>query len=306
MRRTGTAFRRFCPAIPETAPVRGIRDEWSVLSCILVLVCILAGLPSRAQAAWPRGQRSISGVPSDVTGGRAAGAGIPHYLPLVTYNYQPPQPAWSTILWEDFEGQPQPGWSFSDKNPGVGGEYWWARQGCRAYWGSSYSAWAVGGGADGSQLDCGAHYPDNADSWMIYGPLSLQDAAMAQMRFQLWLNTAGLGDRFCYAASHDLQGPFYGDCVNWGTSLDWTSLAFDLGDIPFGNNQHESMLGDPTVWVEFIFQSDGSGKAPEGAYVDDVEVRTCATITCPLGVAAGSARGAAPAGSEPVVLTPAR
>ena len=287
MRRTSTVLSRFY--------------ESSALSCVLVLVCILAALPSHAQAAWPWGQRPASGVPSDVTGGRAAGAGIPHYLPLVTYNYQPPQPAWSTILWEDFEGQPQPGWSFSDKNPEVGGEYWWARQGCRAYWGSSYSAWAVGGGADGSKLACEEGYPDNANSWMIYGPLSLQDAAMAQMRFQLWLNTVGLGDHFCVAAAHDLQGSFYGDCVTWGTSFDWTPLAFDLGDIGGA-----SMLGDPTVWVAFIFQSDGSGNAPEGAYVDDVEVRTCATITCPLGVAAGGPRGAAPAGSEPVVLTPAR
>jgi hypothetical protein len=304
MGRTGTAFGRFCPARWISVPWRA-SSIFTGMTNVLVLVCILAALPSRAQASWPWGQQPLyteatSGVPSGVTGGRAAGAGIPHYLPLVIHNYQPPQPAWSTILWEDFEGQPQPGWSFSDKNPGVGGEYWWARQGYRAYWGSSYSAWAVGGGADGRNLAYGANYPDNANSWMLYGPFSLEGAAMAQMRFQFWLNTAGSSDVLCYGASHDMIA-FDAYCVDWGTSLDWTPQTLDLGDIG-----GVSMLGDPTVWVAFIFQSDGSGNAPEGAYVDDVEVRTCPTITCPLGVAAGSAQGAAPAGSEPVVLTPAR
>jgi len=32
-----TSCTRFCPAIPETAPVRGIRDESSVLSCHWIL-----------------------------------------------------------------------------------------------------------------------------------------------------------------------------------------------------------------------------------------------------------------------------
>ena len=43
----------------------------------------------------------------------------------------------------------------------------------------------MGGGADGTLLGCDSTYPDNVATTMIYGPFSLADAKMAQMRFKL-------------------------------------------------------------------------------------------------------------------------
>ena len=108
------------------------------------------------------------------------------YLPLVARSEPTPAPGtWITVLAEGFEAKPGPLWQFRDDNGASHGAYQWGRRDCQPFTGGSYSAWAVGGGADGEKLSCGSTYPDNVQTTMLYGPFSLADAKMAQMRFGL-------------------------------------------------------------------------------------------------------------------------
>ncbi|MCR4408417.1 MAG: protease inhibitor I42 family protein, partial [Anaerolineae bacterium] len=111
----------------------------------------------------------ISYIPSQPPGQQKV------HLPLVLRNYPPaPQPPgrWQTIVYETFESSfPTGAWQVLDNNGANYGEYYWARRNCRPYQGS-YSAWAVGGGAQGSERSCGSHSPNSANSWIISVNLS--------------------------------------------------------------------------------------------------------------------------------------
>ncbi len=90
---------------------------------------------------------------------------------------------WVTIVDEDFEGAFPGPWTVFDNNGSTAGEYYWADRTCRVYAGS-YSGWVVGGGANGSPLACGSMYPNNADSWMVYGPFNLLGCHRRRAAFQ--------------------------------------------------------------------------------------------------------------------------
>lgn len=192
------------------------------------------------------------------------------YLPLVLRRYFWPAQgpgAWQTIVYETFEGSfPTGAWEVLDNNGTSHGQYYWARRSCRAYQGS-YSAWAVGGGAQGSGLSCGSNYPNNADSWMIYGPFSLADATDAELSFQLWLNSESGYDSVCWYASTD-GDYFYGRCET-GNTGGWKSRRLDLMKVPTLGN----LVGQPKVWIALRFVSDDLYNYPEGAYVDNLLLR---------------------------------
>jgi hypothetical protein len=191
-------------------------------------------------------------------------------------------PVWITILEASFEGTwPDAGWQVFDNDASDNGEYSWARRDCRAHSGS-FSAWGVGGGANGSSLACGADYPHNADAWMIYGPFDLSQAAAADVRFALWLKSECQGedcadkqDRLCVAASRNPEdeGFIAGECYAGDRTRDpdadaagWIQAVFDLN----------SMLGEGQVWVAFVFQSDTTAAMEGGAFVDDILIRRSA------------------------------
>jgi hypothetical protein len=74
--------------------------------------------------------------------------------------------AWTPYLVEGFEGAfPTGSWTTADDNGAEHGTYTWAQRNCAAVAGR-YSLWAVGGGADGASLGCGANYPDHARVWL--------------------------------------------------------------------------------------------------------------------------------------------
>ena len=142
---------------------------------------------------------------------------------------------------------------------------------------------------DGETLACGSLYPDNVATTMIYGPFSLADAQMAQMRFKLRYDQVSAGDDFCwYAADAALLSNATvagGLCLNAQPS-GWTTLGLDLGALPT-ETQDISMLGKPQVWVAFRFTSAGAGHASPGPFVDDVVIRKCLDTLCsPLSTAA--------------------
>jgi hypothetical protein len=142
--------------------------------------------------------------------------------------------------------------------------YHWYKRNCRAY-GGAFSGWAVGGGANGAALPCGSHYPNNANSYMMYGPFSLADATAAEMRYHLWMNS-GTDQLMTMASVNGTD--FFGKSI-WGNSEGWVERIFDLGDIHTLGN----LAGRPQVWVVIVFASDESGSLREGAYVDDIALR---------------------------------
>jgi RHS repeat-associated protein len=185
--------------------------------------------------------------------------------PTLTPTPTTPPGDWVTILEETFEGDFPGVWEVLDGVSGYG-EYYWGKRDCRAYAGS-YSGWAVGSGADGAALSCGSNYPDNAESWMIYGPFSLADAIAGDLTVQLWLKSELDYDEIFWGASTDGTW-FYG--YSWtGSSEGWVDKALDLTDVPTLGN----LMGQPNVWIALMFSSDYSINYPEGAYVDNIVLR---------------------------------
>jgi hypothetical protein len=95
---------------------------------------------------------------------------------------------------------------------------------------------------------------------MIYGPFSLADATDAEFRFMIWLNSEPSNDTLFVGAS--TNGTNFSGGSASGT-IDWSGYIFDLTDF----------TGEAQVWIIFAFESDSAIHKPEGAYVDDIEVR---------------------------------
>jgi immune inhibitor A len=189
------------------------------------------------------------------------------YLPLVMRNYGGGGPGgWTTIMSEDFEGSFPAGWSVFDNDGTTNGEYYWGKRSCRSHAGS-YSGWGVGGGANGGSLSCGSNYPNNADSWMVYGPFSLADASAADLSFKQWVNVEAGYDKVCRYASSD-GSSFYGNCTSADT-LGWDDRVLDLTNVYILGD----LTGQPNVWIALRFSSDGTFNEPEGGYVDDILLR---------------------------------
>jgi len=168
----------------------------------------------------------------------------------------------TTIKSEDFEGSWPGDWTLYE---GGADDYEWNQRNCQAY-GGSYSGWAVGGGTDGDSLDCGSDYPNDAYSWMIYGPFSLADASDAGVDFYLWLNSESGGDYLYYLAS--VNGSVFSGSGLSGDSGGWVPWSFDLTNVSGLGN----LCGEPNVWIAFLFLSDSGNTYPEGAYVDDIDI----------------------------------
>ena len=166
---------------------------------------------------------------------------------------------WQEIKSETFEGVfPNVGWMLIDANPNDGKEYLWDDDDYRRY-GGYWAAWPANGGYDGYDPATNPHYPPNMTSWMIYGPFDLDDAKAAEVVFWLWRQIEVNYDRVFFGISPD-GGTFYG--WQWDGTADWQEMRFGL----------DSYLGDASVWVGWLFESDDSIQY-EGPWVDDILIR---------------------------------
>jgi Zn-dependent metalloprotease len=190
------------------------------------------------------------------------------YLPLITKSdTTAPASGWVTILSEDFEGYFPGPWTVSSN-----GNFTWGKRDCRPFAGTS-SGWAVGRIIGGPGLSCGSYYPNNVNSWMVYGPFSLVGATAAELRFKAWVNTI-YPDILGYYASTD--GRYYWGYHTWGSS-GWSERVLDLSNVyTLGN-----LLGQPSVWIGFRFYSDPGTTYPEGAHLDNILLRKCPVASCP-------------------------
>jgi len=202
----------------------------------------------------------------------SGGAAPQHYVYLPLIRKDPPPAIWTTLVNETFEGAFPGPWQISDEYPGTG-EFYWGKRSCRAYAGS-YSGWAVGAGAQGSSLPCGSIYPNDAESWMVFGPFSLADAAAADLSFKLWLNSESTYDVMCRFASTDGSN-FSGTCT-FGNTAGWIDRVLDLNNV----YNMGSLLGQPNVWIALNFSTDATINYAEGGYVDNVVLRKCTGAGC--------------------------
>jgi hypothetical protein len=183
---------------------------------------------------------------------------------------------WTTILYDDFEAEFPGSWDVFDIDGSENGEYYWAKRDCRPFEGN-YSAWAVGGGDDGIELDCGDNYPDNANSRMMFGPFSLEDTYAAYLSFDYWINLDETiyeqpyrRDRLCvYAKGDGYQ--WFGHCFS-DIQMSWETKSFNLCDFDPLHYSDWNFCGDPEVYIRFDFESFGNYSKPEGAYIDNVKL----------------------------------
>ena len=132
--------------------IRHIRVWFSIAA--IVVLCV-SGLPSPVQA-----EDALQKTPPAGTAG-----------------------SWVTIMAEGFGAWPNAGWSVYDGNGTYGGEVFWGDDTYKPHSGS-WSAWCARGGANGQVPP--AYYPNNMDSWAVYGPFSLADATDAELSFYVW------------------------------------------------------------------------------------------------------------------------
>lgn len=182
-------------------------------------------------------------------------------------------PTWTTITTQDFEGTFPGNWQVFDNNGSQDGEYKWAKRNCQVYAGA-YSGWAVGGGANGAPLACGANYPNYASSWMMYGPFSLADATASDLKFKLWLNSETTYDKLFWGAS--LNGSSFNGYTSSGNSSGWIDRSLDLANVPTLGN----LLGQTNVWIALVFSSDSTANLPNGAHIDNIVLRKCTAASC--------------------------
>lgn len=167
--------------------------------------------------------------------------------------------SWRTLKYEGFEGAfPNTGWRAYDCNGTRYGVQYWDDTNYKRYSGS-WSGWAARGGANG--LDPRNYfYPNNACSWMIYGPFSLSRAQNALLTFKYWN-----------------QSERNYDWLNWYVSCDGTNftgwqVSGDSGGWRTGSWNLSQCLRDSTVWIGFKFTSDGSN-VDDGPFIDDIYIQ---------------------------------
>ena len=236
------------------------------------------------------------------------------YLPLVLRDntgsaVASPRSAWALLINDGFEseslGWHRSGWASNEGPPPPGGFGWylWGLSTCRVYAGEK-SAWAYGGGDDGSLLPCRAPYPDTYSIGTALSrtmPVNLKYAGKGEFTAKVWTNLApddnlclevGLLDPGAIDCDTGVTHGWYGACRT-GQSNGWQDLRLNLAQVPTLGN----VLGRTDVCVRVAFKSDIGDSRPEGAYVDEVMLRVCpAGLEGYCGAASAEAPGeAAPA-----------
>ncbi len=169
---------------------------------------------------------------------------------------------------EDFEDAwPATGWQLVDNSTRDDGENLFGQRYCHPHTRSG-AAWTVGGGDAGSHRSCTGNYPNNANTWAVYGPVDLSTATRASLSFHVWGRTQPTQGSICpdflFAGSSVNQTNFKGikycgDTTNGEARNGYHKFTVDLTD----------RLGISQVWVAFAFISDSS-ITDIGLTVDDI------------------------------------
>jgi len=160
---------------------------------------------------------------------------------------------WQPLFADDFESG-MGAWTVTDVG-GVGAQ--WGDWDC---WAASPFRSAACAVAGPNGIGCGQAYPHGMKAWMVHGPLGLDDPALLAARFSFLLKLDSESRFDGFFAGWSLDGQSFE-----GLDLDGTAQGYYAMDLT-------PLLGQPQVWIGFLFHSDASGTRPEGAQVDDVMV----------------------------------
>ncbi len=105
------------------------------------------------------------------------------------------------------------------------------------------------------------NYPNNMESWMLYGPFSLTDAASANLLFYYWNKSEANYDWFWFMVS--TNGTNFTGFKKSGDSQGWNFINLGLDTV--GGN----LIGRSGLWIAFVFTSDNI-IVDKGAFVDDI------------------------------------
>lgn len=179
------------------------------------------------------------------------------------------------VKYEDFEGAFPNNWEFIDANGPNGGEQLWTDVDCFAhagYWSGWPAGWDGANGVNPCSPDFAA-YPNDVNSWLIYGPFSLVSAESPIFGFYIRMEAElcdpiSSCDFLFWGASTD--GSDFGGFItsgsrtgSYGNGYDIETL--DLSNVPFKGN----LIGQPEVWIALQFKSDSS-ITDSGPFIDDV------------------------------------
>ncbi|MFN8457359.1 MAG: hypothetical protein U0401_22330 [Anaerolineae bacterium] len=165
---------------------------------------------------------------------------------------------------EDFESVfPQAGWTQLGS-----GQRFWGDVPCfplETDFGGFWSGWPASKGINGVDPCSGNLYFENLNSWLIYGPFSLQNAEYADVQFF-----------FRMVSEQNFDFLFWGASIN-GTSFDGFETSGTHLSGPFNNGYNEVIfdlipqLNQPQVWVGFQFRSDGNFNF-QGPFIDGINI----------------------------------
>jgi len=149
--------------------------------------------------------------------------------------------AWPTGLWQTFTqtGHASCEWARTDAAADVGS------------WSVSPVAGICGGNPTGP-------YPENVFSWMFYGPFDLSDATSAEMRFR---HAIELDPNDVLLVGHSADGASFD--FPWVASqgtFAWSDATLNLATV----------LGDDSVWIAFLLQTDEFVTADQGVLIDEI------------------------------------
>jgi TolB protein len=239
---------------------------FAVVACFLLLALIAAVRPALALPPL-HGPLPEKSIPPDSASSFVV-AGVAESLGTSAGRSSPPVSVSYTMA-ETFEGAwPVAGWELADNSTYDGGEFLWAKRDCHPHTGN-FGGWSVGGGAQGSALDCSASYPNYTYTWALYGPFDLSSATSASLDYHYWGRTEGYSgcpfDYFFVGRSVNQQ-QFYGTryCGNWTAGDDGNGYYLDTLNL-------NDFVGQPQVWVGFLLKSD-STVVYDGITIDDVSL----------------------------------
>jgi len=154
----------------------------------------------------------------------------------------------------------------------------------------------------GSSIDAPGPYPPLTQAWMIAGPFDLTAATTGTLEFDQYLATEQDFDVLYAAFSVDGVN-FYGPAWSGSSDGAWLHETVNLLDVVDDVGHPVDLLGQPQVWVAFVFFSDDSIN-DEGAYVDNVVLAVSTDPLPPPPVIGGIDPPAASAGTDtPVTIS---
>lgn len=239
--------------------------QFRVIAVVLMLLVLLNSI-YRVSAAPPEPAKGSSATPEPSPGRAVTIEGVSEKLLLLPLTNSQIGIA-AVVTNEGFEGSwPASGWNLIDQSSTDGGTYRWGKRNCHPHTGG-FAGWSVGGGTQGSALPCSANYPNNIDTWAVYGPFNLTNAGSANLTYHFWGQTEG-----------GTNCPF--DSLSVMSSIDGQNFSGQghCGDATTGtagngyyqaNLDLSNRLGQSQVWIAFRFVSDTSITF-NGITVDDV------------------------------------